>query len=232
MCPKKWRAAKRRRLTAGPLQRVSSVRSKRSRARRVSPRPPWRDGTIDTCVSQVRTGPRGVRPDLTRTPPSRLFQVDSPALPVLTVVTICPYVISVCGMLIGLGRTCNCLPWVPILQLECKWAGFVSLPRPRPRIWISVKILCGPSQPHGKRAGRCEPRRAGRGREVWQRTFTETCVTLQSKHRARDPGKRRSRYRGWARRRACDGTLARKVPRRERGDDDRVTDVAIPGGKR
>ena len=54
---KKWRAAKRRRLTAGPLRRVSSVRSK---PRAVSPLPPWRDGTIDTCVSQVlcdmRTG--------------------------------------------------------------------------------------------------------------------------------------------------------------------------------
>ena len=117
------------------------MRSKRSRARRVSPRPPWRDGTIDTCVSQVRTGPRGVRPsspDLTKTPPSRLFQVDSPALPVLTVVTICPYVITVYCLLIGLGRTCDCLPRVPILQL----GFFVSLPRPRrPRIWISAKIL-------------------------------------------------------------------------------------------
>lgn len=194
MCPKKWRAAKRRRLTAGPLRRVSSVRSKPRAPSKSSPALEGRDNRHVRQSSADRAS-RGPSQDLTKTPPSRLFQVDSPALPVLTVVTICPYVITVYCLLIGLGRTCDCLPRVPILQLgmlrESSTAGFGSPPR-----------FCGPRQPHGKMAGRCEPRRAGRGREVWQRTVPETCVTLQSKLRARDPGKRRSRYRGWARRRA------------------------------
>ena len=77
-------AANRRPSTAGFVRTLEAARGKSS------PALEGRDNRHVRQSSAMRYADRGSAPDLTKTPPSRLFQVDSPALPVLTVVTICP----------------------------------------------------------------------------------------------------------------------------------------------